>query len=104
MPFCHAQPAANDALVFARPFPPLYPVLVSSSSALGAMYLYALHVASLEASTWRKKLESCRNPASIEAGFVGRSRGWPEMSAWSGTGCPASLLGLRPIEAAGMSL
>jgi hypothetical protein len=46
----------------------------------------------------------CRNPASIEAGFVGRSRGWPEKSAWSDTGCPASLLGLRPIEAAGMSL
>ena len=47
---------------------------------------------------------NCRNPASIEAGFVGRSRGWPEMSAWSDTGCPASLLGLGPIEAAGMSL
>ena len=31
-------------------------------------------------------VHECRNPASIEAGFVGWSRGWPEMSAWSGRG------------------
>ena len=62
-----------------------------------------------ESETETRTTTRCRNPASIEAGFLGRSSGWPGKVSlvWYGVAsiAPASWgFGRCPIEAAGMSL